>query len=121
MEGEEGEDRERGGGREGVVSEQEPLRATPSSADLAFTQVRIDEFFGNASCDPFGGAISVAHVKASAGFAEDWQTPAFDEYVLVLKGSVSIEHSHGQAQLVKAGQAVYLAKGARTAQALVGR
>lgn len=74
-------------------------------------KVRVDEFFGGASCDPFGSAISVAHVKASAGFAEEWQTPAFDEYVLVLKGSVSIEHSHGAPQVVKAGQAVYLAKG----------
>lgn len=74
-------------------------------------QVRVDEFFGRASCDPFGSAVSVAHVKATAGFAEEWQTPAFDEYVLVLKGSVSIEHSHGSPLIVKAGEAVYLAKG----------
>jgi len=90
---------------------------TPKSALLKYTtrfaQVKIQEFFGGASCNPFASAISVAHVTASAGFAEEWQTPAFDEYCLILTGSVSIENSHGEPQLVKAGQAVYLAKGER--------
>lgn len=74
--------------------------------------VCIDEFFGGASCNPLGD-ISVAHVKAGAGWAEAWQAPAFDEYTLVLKGSITIESSHGPPTVVKAGQAVFLAKGER--------
>ena len=80
-------------------------------------KVAIKELFGGASCAPCGSSlgpdISLAHVKAKAGFAEDWQTPAFDEYVLVLKGAVTIEHAHGPAVKVPAGQGVYLAKGER--------
>ena len=74
--------------------------------------VKVNEFFGGASCNPCGD-ISFAHVTAQAGWAEDWQTPAFDEYVLVLKGKVSIEHAHGPTVEVGAGQAVYLHKGER--------
>ena len=80
-------------------------------------KVTISELFGGASCAPCGSAlgpdISLAHVKAKAGFAEDWQAPAFDEYVLVLKGSVTIEHAHGPPAVVAAGCGVYLAKGER--------
>ncbi|KOO32271.1 hypothetical protein Ctob_012592 [Chrysochromulina tobinii] len=80
-------------------------------------KVAINELFGGASCAPCGSAlgpdISLAHVKAKAGFAEDWQAPAFDEYVLVLKGSVTIEHAHGPPAVVAAGCGVYLAKGER--------
>ena len=74
--------------------------------------VCIDEFFGGASCNPLGD-ISFAHVKAGAGWAEEWQAPAFDEYTLILKGSITIESSHGPPTKVKAGQAVFLAKGER--------
>merc|ERR1712130_260371 len=73
-------------------------------------QVKITEFFGNASTNPLKGSISVAHVKSKAGFAEDWQTPDFDEYVLVLSGQVRIEHSHGPGAVVNGGQAIFLAK-----------
>lgn len=80
-------------------------------------KVTINELFGGASCAPCGSAagpdISLAHVKAKAGFAEDWQTPAFDEYVLVLKGAVTIEHAHGPAVVVPQGTGVFLAKGER--------
>lgn len=79
-------------------------------------QVKIAEYFGGASCNPCPfpvGDISVAHVHAEAGWAEEWQTPAFDEYTLVLKGSVTIETTHGPATKVGAGQAVFLAKGER--------
>ena len=43
---------------------------------------------GNASLG--GGEISVAKVSAKKGFEEDWQCPEFDEYVVVLKGSIVI-------------------------------
>lgn len=51
-------------------------------------QVHIEEFAGNASIG--GGDISVAKVSAKKGFEEDWQCPEFDEYVVVLKGSIVI-------------------------------
>ena len=57
--------------------------------------------------------MSFAHVKANRGWIEDWTAPAFDEYTLVLKGSVIIEHSHGPPVVVVAGQALFLAKGER--------
>ena len=41
--------------------------------------VQINEYFGGASCNPCPSDISMALVKAKAGFAEDWQSPAFDE------------------------------------------
>jgi len=75
--------------------------------------VKINEFFGGASCNPCNGDISVAHVTAQPGFAEEWQAPAFDEYTLVLKGEVTIEHSHGPPVKVSAGQGVFMPKGER--------
>ena len=75
--------------------------------------VTIDEYFGGASCNPCNGDISFGHVKANAGWKEEWQTPAFDEYTLVLKGSVTIEYAHGPPVKVGAGQAIFLAKGER--------
>ena len=75
--------------------------------------VKIDEYFGGAGCNPCNGDISFAHVKANAGWAEEWQTPDFDEYTLILKGCVTIEQSHGPPVSVRAGQALFLAKGER--------
>ena len=89
-----------------------PRVVTAPTTVVETPQVKINEFFGGASCNPCGD-ISVAHVVAKAGFAEEWQAPAFDEYVLVLKGCVTIEHSHGSPVQVPAGQGVFLAKGER--------
>ena len=57
--------------------------------------------------------MSIAKVKANGGWAEPWQTPEFDEWVLVNEGKVHIEHSHGPTVEVRAGQCVFLAKGER--------
>ena len=48
---------------------------------------------------------SVAHIKSPAGWAEPGQRPRFDEFTLVLKGTLRVEHRRGSV-LVKAGQAV---------------
>ena len=48
--------------------------------------MKIAEFFGGASCNPCPfpvGDISVAHVHAKAGWAEDWQTPAWPWFALI--------------------------------------
>jgi hypothetical protein len=55
--------------------------------------VDITEYAGNGSSGQ--PAISLAHVKANGGWAEPWQCPEFDEWVLIQKGEVHIEHSHG--------------------------
>jgi len=73
-------------------------------------EVRIDEFVGNASSG--GPAISVARVVSKGKWAEDWQTPEFEEWVLVLKGTVHIEHAGGVA-VGNAGEFLHLTKGER--------
>jgi mannose-6-phosphate isomerase-like protein (cupin superfamily) len=50
-------------------------------------------------------AVSLAHMKSPPGWAEPGQTPAFDEYTLVLRGSLRVE-SKGFMLDVNAGQAV---------------
>ena len=55
-------------------------------------KVKINEFFGGASCNPCPAQapISVAHVHAKAGFAEDWQAPAFDILSSTLGKAVAV-------------------------------
>ncbi len=55
-------------------------------------------------------AISIAHMKSPPGWQEPGQRPEFDEYTLVLKGTLRVEHEHGSMD-VKAGQAVIASKG----------
>jgi ethanolamine utilization protein EutQ len=50
-------------------------------------------------------AISVAHMTSPSGWLEPGQRPEFDEYTLVLKGTVRVEHEQGVID-VHAGQAV---------------
>lgn len=88
------------------------LVAAPTTV-VKTTDVEINEFFGGASCNPCPFDISAAHVKAKGGWAEEWQTPAFDEYTILLKGRVTIEHSHGPPVSVQAGQAIFMPKGER--------
>jgi quercetin dioxygenase-like cupin family protein len=51
-------------------------------------------------------AVSVAHMSSPAGWAEPWQTPQFDEWTLVLSGSVLVEHDSGTFA-AHAGQTVH--------------
>lgn len=44
-------------------------------------------------------------MRSPPGWVEPGQTPAFDEYTLVLKGSLRVSHSGGEMD-VSAGQAV---------------
>ena len=49
----------------------------------------IDEYVGRVNSGE--SAVSVAHMVAPAGWTEPAQTPDFDEYTLVLRGSVRVE------------------------------
>lgn len=68
----------------------------------------IEEFVGRAS----GGqqALSVAKMTSPAGWAEPGQRPEFDEYTVVFRGMVRVEHEGGTID-VHAGQAVHCRPG----------
>ena len=55
-------------------------------------------------------AVSVAHMRSPAGWAEPGQTPEFDEFTVVLKGVLRVEHRGGTFD-VRAGEAVIARRG----------
>jgi mannose-6-phosphate isomerase-like protein (cupin superfamily) len=69
---------------------------------------RIEEFVGRVNTDT--ATASVARMTSPAGWVEPGQTPEFDEYTLVLRGSLRVETRTG-ALHVRAGQAVIAPRG----------
>ena len=69
----------------------------------------IDEFIGCVNSKTSG--CSVARMQSPAGWLEPGQTPEFDEYTLVLDGTLRVEHRSGAPLEVAAGQAVFAPKG----------
>jgi ethanolamine utilization protein EutQ len=63
----------------------------------------IDEYIGRVNTKT--SAASVAHMRSPQGWLEPGQTPEFDEFTIVLKGMVRVEHKDGSLD-VAAGQAV---------------
>lgn len=55
-------------------------------------------------------ALSVAHMKSPGGWIEPGQTPEFDEYTLVLNGTLRVTTRGGDLDVV-AGQAVIVHAG----------
>jgi mannose-6-phosphate isomerase-like protein (cupin superfamily) len=55
-------------------------------------------------------ALSIAHMRSPAGWVEPGQTPDFDEYTVVLRGSLRVTH-RGGAFDVGAGEAVVARRG----------
>ena len=68
----------------------------------------IDEYVGRVNSGEAG--VSIAHMRSPAGWAEPGQTPEFDEYTLVLRGTLRVEHRGGAID-VRAGQAVRVRRG----------
>lgn len=69
----------------------------------------IVEHWGNST----GNAeISIAHMKAPAGWSEPHQIPEFSEFTLILKGSKLFEIDEEKVVL-KAGESILIEKGAR--------
>jgi quercetin dioxygenase-like cupin family protein len=56
--------------------------------------------------------VSIARMSSPAGWSEPAQSPEFDEYTVVLAGSVLVEHDEGTTE-VSAGQAIAVAAGER--------
>lgn len=77
---------------------------TPSRVAAAGTPPKlIEEFVGRVNSG--SSEVSIAHMTSPGGWAEPGQTPAFDEYTLVLRGLLRVEHRDGVVD-VAAGQAV---------------
>lgn len=83
---------------------------TPAVDVVVLDALTISEYFGAASTK--SPEISVAHVKVSAEAAEDWQTPEFDEFVMITSGEVHLLHAGGKT-IVKEGSGLFLKAGFR--------
>ena len=70
----------------------------------------IKEHFGLASDG--NSQISIAHMKAPAGWSEPHQTPGFDEYTLILKGRKQFE-IEGENIVLEAGQSIKINRNTR--------
>ena len=78
--------------------------AAPSRIQSAGNKPKlIDEYVGRVNTKTSGA--SVAHMRSPQGWIEPGQTPEFDEFTIVLKGMVRVEHKSGALD-VAAGQAV---------------
>lgn len=68
----------------------------------------IDEYVGRASTGET--RLSVAHMHSPPGWAEPGQRPEFDEFTVVLRGALLVEHDDGSLR-VTAGQALHTRPG----------
>ena len=69
---------------------------------------KIEEFIGRVNSGT--ETLSIARMKSPSGWVEPGQTPAFDEYTLVLKGMLRVE-TRTQHLEVAAGEAVMVPAG----------
>lgn len=63
----------------------------------------IDEYVGRVNTH--ATAVSIAHMRSPGGWVEPGQRPDFDEYTVVLRGTLHVEHEGGALE-VHAGQAI---------------
>jgi ethanolamine utilization protein EutQ (cupin superfamily) len=85
------------------------LIAAPTRIEAAGTKPKlIDEYVGRVNSGE--GRLSVAHMRSPDGWVEPGQRPEFDEYTLVLRGALHVEHEGGALD-VRAGQAVLVRGG----------
>jgi len=68
----------------------------------------IEEFFGRVNSRTAG--VSIARMQSPSGWVEPGQTPEFDEYTVVLRGTLRVSTRDGVTD-VHAGQAVIAHKG----------
>jgi ethanolamine utilization protein EutQ (cupin superfamily) len=80
------------------------LIEAPSRVEAAGTKPKlIDEYAGRLNTGD--ERVSVAHMRSPSGWVEPGQRPDFDEYTVVLKGVLHVEHEGGELD-VRAGQAI---------------
>ena len=68
----------------------------------------IEEFIGQVNSGT--AAVSIARMRSPSGWAEPGQTPEFDEYTVVLQGSLHVELKDTEFN-VGAGQAIMVQAG----------
>ena len=85
------------------------LIAQPARVEAAGNKPKlIDEYIGRVNSK--NEEVSVAHMRSPGGWLEPGQTPEFDEFTVVLRGVLRVEHGTGSID-VRAGQAVIAHKG----------
>lgn len=85
------------------------LIAKPTRIEAAGNKPKlIDEYVGRVNSRH--DAVSIAHMRSPTGWVEPGQTPEFDEFTVVLKGTLRVAHRTGVLE-VQAGQAVLAHKG----------
>lgn len=68
----------------------------------------LDEYIGRVNSED--SAASIAHMRSPSGWTEPGQQPDFDEFTIVLRGSLRVESRDGVLD-VHAGQAVIAHRG----------
>ena len=68
----------------------------------------IEEFIGRVNSDTEG--VSIARMKSPSGWLEPGQIPEFDEYTIVLKGTLRVE-TKNESFDIKEGEAIITHKG----------
>jgi mannose-6-phosphate isomerase-like protein (cupin superfamily) len=71
-------------------------------------QKLIDEYVGRVNTAQ--ATVSIAYMRSPSGWAEPGQRPEFDEFTVVLRGTVVVESEGGQ-MTVGVGQAVHARPG----------
>ncbi len=85
------------------------LIAAPTRIEAAGNLPKIiEEFIGAVTTGT--QSVSIARMTSPSGWEEPGQTPAFDEYTVVLKGTLTVATRSGVHQ-VSAGQAIIAPKG----------
>jgi mannose-6-phosphate isomerase-like protein (cupin superfamily) len=85
------------------------LIAAPTRVEAAGNKPKlIDEYIGRVNSET--SAASVAHMRSPGGWVEPGQTPEFEEFTVVLRGTLRVEHQGGAID-VHAGQAVIAHRG----------
>ena len=69
---------------------------------------RIEEFVGRVNSQT--DALSIARMKSPSGWSEPGQTPEFDEYTVVLAGTLHVQVKDHEIDVL-AGQAIIIAAG----------
>jgi mannose-6-phosphate isomerase-like protein (cupin superfamily) len=85
------------------------LIAAPTRITAAGNKPKlIEEFIGRVNNDE--SRLSIARMRSPGGWVEPGQTPQFDEFTVVLKGSLRVTHKGGTVD-VSAGQAIITSAG----------
>src|SRR4051794_11738774 len=85
------------------------LIAKPTRVQAAGNKPKvIDEFVGQLNSST--SELSIAKMQSPGGWREPGQTPEFDEFTVVVRGMLRVEHRGGVLD-VRAGQAVICPRG----------